>query len=186
MPISLTQLADGSTSITNGTRTLTIDTSLVSLADSVGGIALSRFEVGQVYNRAYEGATYQLSSAIKDGGVNFSGTTPGTAVTTRRNSFVMDVAKFSSDADGFVFYGGAGEYLELAGIPASALIQGLFIDLEYAGNRNPCSVHSNALPVSAGISNQRLSEIECMGTNFAGITPTSATLYIDYDPTSVD
>jgi hypothetical protein len=179
----LTQLANGSAIITSGNQLLAINPNTISITNTSTG-SQTIFDSVSLSQIAAGGATYALNTDLFNGGVRYAGTTPGTAVTTRRNSFVNPFTSVTVAANLMTI----DDQVVLTGVPVGASIQrvGVYYTRDAIPNRRVY------VPMTCEFSyGSTWLTVEKMIGNIvsASTTPTiigDVVIYIDYDPTSVD
>lgn len=188
MPISLTQLADGDTSITAASVVFTLSPELLSTKDT-GPNSESRVQPYSIIQKASQGATYQLESNLDDGGVDFTGVTPGTAVKTRTNSFPIsvDTVEMSVSNDGTSGFQLNVNFVTppfLTGIPDSTIVQGATLRvLEVGTTYRTTSINIKVINTGTDL---KLVGFDCVWNTSLPSTAFTADLFLTYDPSLVD
>jgi hypothetical protein len=182
MPISLTQLADGSTIITSGNQLLTINVNTIAIANTSTGAqtVLSSNALSQI---APDGDTYSLISDLFNGGTRYTGTTPGTAVTTRRNSFVNPFASVTVTDNLMTI----NDQVVLTGVPVGATIHN--VGVYYTRDAVPARRVYVPMTCEFSYDSTWLTVEKMLGTITAAGVPTitgDVVMYIDYDPSLVN
>jgi len=186
--ISLSQLSNGITDITEGDYNLYIKADQLKLSHSTAVKTLFMNAFGLVATGG-PGANYNLSTTIKDGLVQFGGTTPGSAVSMRKNTFTMTVpaADVQYANSGFVDHIQItpATAFELTGIPTNSTI------IQITG-RVPVSGAKFVIPLSASVQTNSGASAKIMEltgfspTGMYGLTDFDMNLDVEYDPALVD